>query len=40
MCEGSGIEANLASELREVGVPLHIYRLRDQEVDTPQLAKA
>jgi hypothetical protein len=30
VCEGSGIQANLAQKLRQNGVPLHIYRLTDQ----------
>ena len=30
VCEGSGIQANLAQKLRQSGVPLHILRLRDQ----------
>ena len=36
VCEGSGIQANLAQKLRQSGVPLHILRLRDQR----PLAKA
>jgi hypothetical protein len=30
VCEGSGIQANLAQKLRQNGVPLHIFRLTDQ----------
>jgi hypothetical protein len=30
VCEGSGIQANLAQKLRQNGVPLHIFRLSDQ----------
>ena len=30
VCEGSGIQANLAQKLRQAGVPLHIMRLTDQ----------
>ena len=30
ICEGSGIQANLAQKLRQAGVPLHILRLNDQ----------
>ena len=30
VCEGSGIQANLAQKLRQSGVPLHILRLADQ----------
>ncbi len=30
VCEGSGIQANLAQRLRAAGVPLHIRRLDDQ----------
>lgn len=30
VCEGSGIQANLAQRMRDAGVPLHIFRLRDQ----------
>lgn len=30
VCEGSGIQANLAQKLRHAGVPLHVVRLADQ----------
>ncbi|WP_159982996.1 MULTISPECIES: DUF2493 domain-containing protein [unclassified Novosphingobium] len=30
VCEGSGIQSNLAQRLRQAGVPLHIRRLTDQ----------
>jgi hypothetical protein len=30
VCEGSGIQANLAQRLRQAGTPLHILRLTDQ----------
>ena len=30
VCEGSGIQANLAQKLRQAGTPLHILRLTDQ----------
>lgn len=32
VCEGSGVQKNLAQKLREGGVPLHIFRLTDQRV--------
>lgn len=34
ICEGSGIQANLAQRLRAAGVPLHIRRIADQQADT------
>ena len=33
ICEGSGIQANLAQRLRAAGVPLHIRRIADQQAD-------
>ena len=30
ICEGSGIQQNLAQKLRQAGVPLHIVRLAHQ----------
>jgi hypothetical protein len=30
VCEGSGIQKNLAQKLRQAGVPLHIVRLAHQ----------
>jgi hypothetical protein len=30
VCEGSGVQANLAQKLRSAGVPLHIFRLAQQ----------
>lgn len=30
VCEGSGIQSNLAQKLRQAGVPLHIFRLAQQ----------
>lgn len=35
VCEGSGIQANLAQRLRAAGVPLHVRRLNEQR---PQVA--
>lgn len=34
VCEGSGIQSNLAQRLRNAGVPLHIRRLSDQQPHT------
>jgi len=33
VCEGSGIQANLAQKLRSAGVPIHILRRADQRAD-------
>ncbi|RNJ62811.1 MAG: DUF2493 domain-containing protein [Porphyrobacter sp. IPPAS B-1204] len=33
VCEGSGVQANLAQKLRSAGVPLHILRRADQRAD-------
>lgn len=33
VCEGSGVQANLAAKLRSAGVPLHILRRADQRAD-------
>ncbi len=30
VCEGSGVQSNLAQKLRQVGVPLHVFRLAGQ----------
>lgn len=37
ICEGSGIQANLAQRLRAAGVPLHIRRIADQQADTAKI---
>jgi hypothetical protein len=36
ICEGSGIQANLAQKLRQAGVPLHVVKLDQQKVQTHQ----
>jgi len=36
VCEGSGIQSNLAQRLRAAGVPLHVRRLKDQMAQTEQ----
>lgn len=40
VCEGSGIQANLAQKLRTAGVPLHIVKLAQQRIEQRELARA
>ena len=38
VCEGSGIQQNLATRLRAQGVPMHILRIADQRIETARQA--
>jgi hypothetical protein len=40
VCEGSGIQANLAQKLRSAGVPLHIVKATQQRLEQRELARA
>jgi hypothetical protein len=40
VCEGSGIQANLAQKLRAAGVPLHVVKTTQQRIEQRNLARA